>query len=97
MALLGVQLGPQAAQVLRILALLVALAGGLLALPLLVVQAPAVELAVAFCSLRGEMLDDGWAYSRMCRRRKTGTGVSGRLSGRGSIPMYSFWGCSRCG
>jgi hypothetical protein len=53
-ALLGVQLGPQAAQVLRILALLVALAGGLLALPLLVVQAPAVELAVAFCLSRGK-------------------------------------------
>jgi len=47
--LLGVQLGPQAAQVLRILALLVALAGGLLARALLVVEALAVELAVALC------------------------------------------------
>ena len=42
--LLGVQLGPQAAQVLRILALLVAFAGGLLARALLRVQPPAVEL-----------------------------------------------------
>jgi hypothetical protein len=50
--LLGVQLGPQAAQVLRILALLVALAGGLLARALVVVQALAVELAVSLCAGR---------------------------------------------
>jgi hypothetical protein len=50
-ALLGVQLGPQAAQVLRILALLVALARRLLARPLVVVQALAVELAVSLCGL----------------------------------------------
>ena len=51
-ALLGVQLGPQAAQVLGILALLVALARGLLARALLVVEALAVELAVALCGGR---------------------------------------------
>ena len=48
-ALLGVQLGPQAAQVLGILALLVALAGGLLAGTLVVVEALAVELAMPLC------------------------------------------------
>jgi hypothetical protein len=47
-ALLRVELGPQAAQVLRILALLVALAGGLLARALLVVETLAVELGVPF-------------------------------------------------
>jgi hypothetical protein len=44
--LLGEQLGPQAAQVLRILALLVALARRLLARALLVVEPLAVQLAV---------------------------------------------------
>lgn len=52
--LLGVQLGPQAAQVLRILALLVALARRLLARALLVVQPLAVQLAVPLCVSEGE-------------------------------------------
>jgi hypothetical protein len=47
MPLLGVQLGPQAAQILRILALLVALAGGPFACPLLGVEALPVELAMS--------------------------------------------------
>jgi hypothetical protein len=60
--LLGVQLGPQAAQVLRILALLVALARRLLARALLVVEAPAVELAVPFCFAGGWL--DCWKLGR---------------------------------
>lgn len=49
MPLLRVQLGPQAAEVLCILALFVALAGGLLALAFLVVETSAVELSVSLC------------------------------------------------
>jgi len=48
-ALLRVELGPQAAEVLCILALLVALARRLLARPLLVVQALAVKLGMPLC------------------------------------------------
>jgi hypothetical protein len=52
MSLLSIQLGAQAAQVLRILALLVPLAGGLLARALVMVQALAVKLAMPLCSSR---------------------------------------------
>lgn len=48
--LLSVQLGPQAAEVLRILALLMALTSGLLAGALLMIETLAVKLAVSFCS-----------------------------------------------
>lgn len=61
MPLLGVQLGPQAAQVLRILALLVALARRLLARALLVVEPLAVQLAVPLCvGGKGGGLDVVW-------------------------------------
>ena len=53
MALLRVQLGPQAAQVLRILALLVTLARRLLPCPLLVIETPAVKLGVPLCLQEG--------------------------------------------
>lgn len=55
--LLGVQLGPQAAEVLRILTLLMALAGGLLARALLSVEALAVKLAVPLCFVVTSPLD----------------------------------------
>lgn len=64
-ALLGVQLGPQAAQVLRILAALVALAGGLLARALLGVETTAVKLAVPLCvtvSVRGLVFECGTGW-----------------------------------
>jgi hypothetical protein len=49
MALRGVQLGSQAAQVLGIFALLVALACRLLAGALFMIQAPAMKLAMSLC------------------------------------------------
>lgn len=60
--LLGVQLGPQTPEVLRILALLVAFTGGLLAGPLLVVEAATMLLdgALDVFVLRLEV-GEGWS------------------------------------
>lgn len=52
MTLLGEELGPQAAQVLCILALLVTLTGSLLACALLGVQTLTVKLLGAFCKTK---------------------------------------------
>lgn len=78
-ALLRVELGPQAAEVLCILALLVALARRLLARPLLVIQALAVKLGVPLCWSSVSVSD--WMFAG-----------AGDLEGEGvaCVPIYSF-------
>jgi hypothetical protein len=65
----------------------VALAGGLLARALFVVEALAVELAVPLCVSRRRVRE----CVRWAVMRRRGLGIDGRrrVEGR-SIPMYSF-------
>lgn len=78
-ALLCVELGPQAAEVLCILALLVALARRLLARALLVVQALAVKLGVPLC----------WSSVSVSGSDVRGAGDL-EEEGVACVPMYSF-------
>lgn len=78
-ALLRVELGPQAAEVLCILALLVALARRLLARPLLVIQALAVKLGVPLC----------WSSVSVSDRMFAGAGDP-EGEGVACVPIYSF-------